>query len=332
MRGWIVLLCASLLSAQVAPTPKYKVVKADKPEPAIAALNTLADQGYRLLVPGPMLITRLESTPPDTYRYLEISSKVGPVQFLNWVNEQGAHGYRWVPDAGLMEKEPHPRNYEYASARIPEVGPRKPPAFSSLISQGYRPLQFVWFSAWVGAGQTELFFERELVEKPKPEVPGSAGWDFAIADALRASNVQKQIDALAKNDYRYLGRYVSRKGGGQAALMQKCGQGEGPFEYRYFDVHSKDQLETELNKQGKEGFRVVSKALTRPPHLLERAKLTQKIYAYRVVEGKDPAALEQVLNAPEQEGYLPVGYVWRVGWTVEGFLLLEKVATASVTP
>jgi hypothetical protein len=330
MFRWIALLLASSLSAQVAPAPKYKVVKAGKPEPTVAALNALADQGYRLLVPGPLFILRREATPPDTYRYLAMSSKGGPVQTINWVNEQGARGYRWLPEAGVMEKEPHPRNYEYASAILFGWRPKKAPTASDLIGQGYRPLGTTAFESIIGPPETEFLFEQELGERPKPV--GSTGWEVETADAMRAGNVWKQADALAKQGYRYLAPYVSRKGGGQAVLMQKCGTGEGPFEYRYFDVHNLDQLVKELNEQGKDSFHVLPMALRRPPHLLEHLTGSKETYAYHVLQEKDPAALEQILNAPEQEGYVPIGYVWRVGWTADVFLLLEKSSTASAVP
>lgn len=47
--------------------------------------------------------------------------------------------------------------------------------------------------------------------------------------------------------------------------------------------------------------------------------------------------LEQALNAPEEEGFVPLGYVWRIGWTADVFLvlekqILEKSATTSPTP
>lgn len=99
MPRWLVLLMAFSLSAQVAP--KYRVVQAEKVEwkPPIAAVNALADQGYRLLVPGPLFILRLESTTPDTYCYMAMKLtfvndarsdyKYSPEQFLDWVNEQG---------------------------------------------------------------------------------------------------------------------------------------------------------------------------------------------------------------------------------------------------
>lgn len=333
MLGWIVLLLASLASEQVAPAPEYKVVKADKPDRAITALNASADQGYRLLVPGRMFILRLESTPPDTYRYMAMNVNGGPVHFLNWLNEQGAHGYRWVPDAGVMEKEPHPKNYEYQSVGSSGWGADKSSTPSDLAFLGYHPLGSATFSFYIGAPARELFFERELGSNPKPVRPSQRG-EIEIADAMRAGNVMKQVDALAKKGYRYLCPSLPQKGGGLAALMQRCGQDCGvTFEYRYFDVHNVGQLVRELNEQGKEGFRVVPRALTARPHVLERGSERKETYAYHVLRSKDPVALEQALNGPEQEGYKPIGYVWRAGvWTAEGLLLLEKVSTVSATP
>ncbi len=351
MLRWIALLLVSSLSAQVAPAPKYRVVKTEKVErkPSIAAVNALADQGYRLLVPGPLFILRLESTPPDIYRYMAMkltyvhaatSDENNPVKFLDWVNEQGAHGYRWVPGAGVMEKEPHPKNYEYVNAvRYATLFPSqysglpKTSLLSSLIGEGYRPVESVFFPGRISSGHAEIFFERELGAKPEPMHMGQRG-EIKIADAMRAGNVLKQVDVLAKIGYRYLGPYVSQLGGGLAVMMQKCGQEcEAPFEYRYFDVHDMGQLVKELNERGKDGFRVVSKGLRSRPHVLERGGAKKETYAYHVLQTKDPVALEQTLNAPENEGYEPIGYVGRSGfWTGEVFLLLEKATTASASP
>ena len=154
MLRWIVLLLTSSLSAQVAPAPRYKVVKDGK----IAAVNALADQGYRLLVPGQVFIMRLDSTPPDTYRYAARNTDEGHVHFLNWLNEQGAQGYRWVSGADVLEKVPHPKNYEYSF--LPPTKPSwsmktNPESISSLMGQGYHPVDSVFFSALIGPGGTE---------------------------------------------------------------------------------------------------------------------------------------------------------------------------------
>lgn len=328
MVRWIALLLASWLNAQVAPPLKYKVVKAGKPEQTVIALNELADQGYRLIVPGKMLILRLEATPPDIYRYMSMDLKGGPAQFLNWLNDQGAHGYRPVWGTGVMEKEPHPKNYEYESvtAGYAAWGRTRSLTASDLVGQGYHAVGLGRFFLYIGAPQNEMFFERELGLKPRP-VRTSGGREIEIADAMRAGNVMKHVDALAHNGYRYLCPYASQKGGGLAVMMQKCDQDcGGTFEYRYFDVRDVGQLDKELNKQGREGFRVVPQALLMRPHVLERAVVKTEAYAYHVLKTQDANALEQVLNIPEQEEYVPIGYVWRGGvWTAEELLVLEKV-------
>lgn len=328
--SWLALLLSSILSAPVAPAPRFKVVKAENPEKTAIALNELADQGYRLIVSGRMFILRLEATPPDTYRYLVVNFKPGPVEFLNWLNEQGSRGYLWLPRAGVMEKEPHPRNFEYI---LPgptfRRGQKRSDEISSLIQQGYQPLGFTTFYAYIGPSTRETYFQRQLGMEPK-RARSSAGPEIQIADAMRADNVLKQINALAEKGYRYFGAYESQKGGGRAVMMKKCETDcEGFFEYRYFDVHDRDQLVKELNDRGKEGFRVVPDALSVRPHLLERTAGQTEKFAYRAMQFKDPALLEGALNSPEQEGYEPIGYVWHSGWTAEEFLILENVAMAS---
>jgi hypothetical protein len=74
---------------------------------------------------------------------------------------------------------------------------------------------------------------------------------------------------------------------------------------------------------------VLPDTLTVRPHLLERDTHFRRAFTYRVLASKDAAQLEQGLNAANQEGYTPLDFVWRVGWTAEGFLVLEKETTAS---
>jgi hypothetical protein len=240
-----------------------------------------------------------------------------------------------------MEKEPHPRNYEYVNAvRYAKLfpsqysGAAKPPLLSSLIGQGYRPVESVQFWEIIEYGRTEFFFERELGAKPEP-VHAGQGSEIEIADGRRAgaaiipgaaSRLLKQVNVLAKEGYRYFGPYVAF--GALDAMMQKCGQEcEAPFEYRYFDVHNMGQLVKELNERGTDGFRVVPKALTSGPHFLERSGAKKETFAYHVLLAKDPVALEQALNAPENKGYEPIGYEER-----KGFLVLEKVTAGPVAP
>jgi hypothetical protein len=322
-----------LLRAQVAPASKYKVLKAEKPEQTVVALNALAEQGYRLILPGEVLILRLEATPPDTYRYMAVDSKGGPVQFVNWLNEQGARGYRWVPwlGADVLEKEPHPRNYGYVSPHSDHFGRAATDEIYSLVNQGYQPVGLKWFYRHMGSPWRQMFFEREMGAKPMRAIDGK---EVEIVDAMRAGNVMKQIDALAKNGYRYLAPCTSQKGGGLTVMMQKCDQDcGGPFEYRYFDVHDTAQLDKELSEQGKKGFRVVPQSLIMRPHLLEHVPAKAETYVYHVLQSKDSVALEQELNGKEQEGYEPIGQVVHLGFrTAEALLLLEKISIVSTTP
>jgi len=53
---WTMCLLAVPLCAQVAPPPKYKVATAAHEEEIVPLLNSLAEQGYRLIVPGPVMI------------------------------------------------------------------------------------------------------------------------------------------------------------------------------------------------------------------------------------------------------------------------------------
>lgn len=321
--------------------PKYAVLKTEGGEAYLTSVNQLSDQGYRLIVAGKFTILRLEAIPPDTYRYLRLEVKRiefvqgGPAQFTNWANEQGAHGYRWLARSGLLEKAPHPRNYEYRfaphRARTKWV-PSKSAELSSLVQEGYQPVGIVQFSHAIGSTTKEMFFERE-VGQPANAAHQPPGSEIQVADAMRASNVMKRVDELAKQGYRFLSPHISNKGGGIAVMMEKCRDDcAGRYEYRYFDAKEGPQIERDLNALSKDGFRVVPDALRSRPHLLERDTREKRTFSYRVLDPKDGAELEQALNAADPEGYVPLDFVWHVGWTAEGFLVLEKETTASATP
>lgn len=317
-------------AGQQGQTSPYKVLKVEKG--GLAAVNALADTGYRMLVSGDQqVIMRLEGTPPDTFRYIAMTPGGGPVQFLNWVNEQGANGYRWVPGTGIMEKEPHPKNYEYSSTQ--GWSGKAKLAGSSLISEGYRPVEQVEFPSVFGRGPEVVFFERELGTR-LASVPTGEAWDVKKVDANQADTILKKVNGLAEKGYRYLGLYVPSMSGGLVVFMRKCVLNcEGLFAYRYFDAHDVGQLTKDLNDAGKDGFRVIPEALAFRPHLLQRDSLKTEIFAYHALQAKDPNALEQALNGPEEAGYVPVGFVWRLGFkSAEPFLLLEKASTASAAP
>ena len=331
LRTFLLVVLALSLQAQTKPQ-KYVVVKIEHGDEFANKLNALSDQGYRLVVAGQFVILRLEATPPETYRYLPLEVKGGPVQFTNWLNEQGAHGYRWLPRTVFMEKAPHPRNYEYRNSPHGLSGPSTARELSSLVEEGYRPVDIVYFSHALGSATKEMYFEHE-VGKPAFATRIAPGTEIKVADAMRVGNVMKHVDEFTQQGYRYLGPQHSNKGGGIALMMEKCSEDcAGRYEYRYFDAKDAAQIEQELNAQGKDGYQVAPAALRSRPHLLERDRRQKRTFCYRVLQPKDAASLEQTLNAPEQEGYVPLDYVWHAGWTAAEFLVLEKETTASVAP
>jgi hypothetical protein len=135
LRTFLLVVLALSLQAQTKPQ-KYVVVKIEHGDEFANKLNALSDQGYRLVVAGQFVILRLEASPPDTYRYLTlVEVKGGPVQFTNWLNEQGARGYRWLPRTVFMEKAPHPRNYEYRNSAHGLSGPSTGRELSSVVER-----------------------------------------------------------------------------------------------------------------------------------------------------------------------------------------------------
>ena len=325
-------LLAVSLSTQTKPQ-KYVVVKVEHGDEFVNKLNGLSDQGYRLLVGGRFAVLRLDATPPDTYRYLPIEGKGGPIQLTNWLNEQGARGYRRLPRTDLMEKAPHPRNYEYRYSPHGALGPSMGRELSSLVEEGYRPVDRVSFSHAIGSATEEMYFEHE-VGKPAVATRIPPGTEIKVADAMRAGSVMKHVDEFSHQGYRFLSSHHSNKGGGIAVMMQKCSEDcAGRYEYRYFDAKDAAQIEKELNAHGKDGYQVAPASLHSRPHLLERDSRQKRTFSYRVLVAKDAPGLEQALNAPEQEGFVPLDYVWHIGFTAAAeFLVLEKETTASAAP
>jgi hypothetical protein len=331
LRSLVSFLLVCSLHAQT-KLPRYAVLKTEGGEAYLTSVNQLSDQGYRVLVAGKFTILHLEATPPDTYRYLRLEVKGGPAQFTNWINEQGAHGYRWLPRTALLEKAPHPKNYEYRFAPHGALGPAKGRELSSVVEEGYRPAGIVYFSHSIGAATKEMFFEHE-VGQPAYASPLPPDSKIQIADAMRVGNVMKDVDKLAKQGHRFLGCHDSNKGGGMAVMMEKCpDECAGRYEYRYFDAKDAAQVERDLNALGKDGFRVVPDALQSRPHLLERDTRDKRTFSYRTLDPPDAVALGPLLNAADGEKYVPLDFVWHVGWTTQGILVLEKETTASANP
>ena len=191
LRPFFAFLLVSSLHAQTR-LPKYAVLKTEGGETYLTSVNQLSDEGYRLIVAGQFTILGLEATPPDTYRYLRLEVKGGPAQFTNWINEQGAHGYRWLARTELLEKSPHPRNYEYRLAQHGALGPAKSAALSSLLVEGYRPVGIVSFSHAIGANTEEIFFEHEVGQSAS-DSHFPVGSDIQVADAMRAGDVMKRV-------------------------------------------------------------------------------------------------------------------------------------------
>jgi len=310
------LLATSFLGAQDVSLPKYKVVKGYPPNEAAAPMNAAADQGYRLLFAARLAVMRLGAAPPDTYRYLPIPDAGGQASFLNALNQQGALGYSWVEESTMLEKAPHPRNYEYKTLEGLKQKSRDR-SYQSLLEQGFHVV------AERGFGPV---FMREVGDTRPAESPNSV----RVVDALRTSNPMKDISELAARGYRYRGHEVSKKAAGKAVSMEQCGSAcGGPLEYRAFNVNNSGQLEKDLNLLGRDGFHVVPRSLGFPPYLAERPAKHAQSYSYRVIDATDERATEQSLNAADREGFVPLGFAAHVGWNVHVFVVLEKAMVSA---
>ncbi|MGA2169382.1 MAG: hypothetical protein ABSG62_14325 [Terracidiphilus sp.] len=309
------LLSSTLLAAQNSPLPRYKVLKGHPPQDAVAAVNQAADQGYRILFSARLLVMRLDATPPDTWRYQPRPDDSLPNSFLNALNQQGALGYAWRPDSWFLEKQPHPRNYEY---RVLEgyTGKTRESSRQSLQAQGFTPVGMF-------LNQSIYIHEIGAAQPAAPPRPSR------VVDALRKDNLMKDISALAAQGYRYRAHEPSNKGGGTAVSMEECDSScGGPFEYRTFGVNHAAQLERDLNALGHQGFRVLPKSLDWPPNLVERPVNHAASFSYRVADAHDETTAQQFVDACDRDGFAPIGFAARVGWTVHVFIVAEKAAAS----
>ena len=75
-------------------------------------------------------------------------------------------------------------------------------------------------------------------------------------------------------------------------MMMRCAKDcAGRYSYSYFDARNSPQLERDLNQLGKDGFRVLPRALSLPPHLVERDSVEKRSFSYRVAEASDRTLL-----------------------------------------
>jgi hypothetical protein len=331
-------LAAGLLAQNSLPT--YTVITTEKKDAYFDATNDLADQGYRVVAVGKFTVLRLEATPPDTYRYSRVESKDTPSELVNWLNAQGARGYRWRPPIGLLEKSPHPRNFEYRTSPHGAWAPPKGGELSAEMRHGYRPLAVVLFPHFLGSPTEELFSERE-VGKQTPATTQCPSPTVELVHAVRISKVMKRVNDLAKQGYRFL---APMPGGGSDVVvaMVKCSEeSKSRYVYRHLRDSYKEaaQLERDLNVSGAEGFRILPAAISRTRHIVEEDVSDKRTFAYRAIalNPSDPAELQQSLDAAERDGYRPIDISWwhlaYAGDTSRAdFLLVEMETTGSPAP
>ena len=216
MVSCLILMSAAGLTAQDKSPEKYRVVEDVPWRVAVATINQAADRGYRVIIAGRSIIMRLEATPPDTYRYLALPVETGTTSFLNALNQQGAYGYKWVADTQLLEKEPHPRNYEYRT--IEGIKPKRiRETWNELLDQGFRA---------VGMATNHLILVREVGQAPSP-VPKRRIQPLRIE---RKAKFREKIAALAAQGYRYYPRETSLEGTFRSISMAECDSAcGGPF-------------------------------------------------------------------------------------------------------
>lgn len=320
------LLFSTLLAAQDSPLPQYKVLKGYPLQQAIVAVNQAADQGYRILLSSRLIVMRLDATPPDTWRYQRRPEPGGINALLNALNRQGALGYGWLAGTEFLEKQPHPRNYEYTTLEgVTEKARSR--SLDSLLQQGFTRVGAI--GQHVGALHDDLTIYMREIGSGRPAALPHASREV---DALRRSSLMNNISALAAQGYRYRESGLS-SGGGSAVSMEECNAScGGPFEYRAFEVKNPAQLEHDLNALGQEGFRVLPKSLDWGPGLVERPLKHTAVFTYRVGDASNEAAVQQFVDGCDRDGFAPIGFAAHVGWTAGAFFIIAEKAEDSPAP
>jgi hypothetical protein len=311
------LLIASVLAtAQSTSLPKYKVVRGNPPEKAVPEMNAAAHQGYRFLLGAQLAIMHLDTAPPDTYRYLPAPETGYRNDLLNQLNLQGALGYGLLKETKILEKEPHPRNYEYAFING-FTKKAQDQSKDALLAQGFQ---------LVGFFGNEPLYMREI---GKTE-PAQKLAPLRMVRASSKRNLLKNISKLAGENYRYRSNADPGANSVYGVTMELCSAEDGaPFEYRAFEVGEAAQLEQQLNALGQEGFRIVAESLRQPPYLAERLANHAQKFAYRVIGATDASTTENFVNVGDRDGFVPIAFAAHVALTVHLHLILEKAVPAS---
>jgi hypothetical protein len=310
--GLVFIFAISTVAQSV--VPQYKVVKSSTAKNAADEWNEAADQGYRVLFEGRFAVMHLEAGKPDTYRYAALPDRNLRYTFLNALNQQGAFGYAWVKGTQMLEKLPDPHVYEYAIVEGFAAGTRHA-SHDSLLSQGFVPIgRFA---------SVPIYLRDTTIDSPAAN-PQS---DTRFIDRVTPGKIFKQINALAKQGYRY--RTDELTDSGTRIAMDFCDKAcGGPFEYRRFEGKDAAQLERALNDFAADGYRVVGASLDWGPYLVERpaGRLVSSGagFSYKVSEAKEVGAVEQFLNTAAQDGFVPVGFLAHIGWTATIFIVVER--------
>jgi len=301
------------LAAQPSP-PRYKVLPHSGEKAAPAQWNAAADQGYRFLFEGRLAVMRLDTAPPDTYRYQPLPDRNLRATFLNALNEQGAYGYAWLSQTKMLEKLPHPRTWEYTVVEGFADKTRKA-SLHSLEAQGYKPVGLF--------GSVAIY-----MHETSPDPASSPSLDLRVVERANRKKFLREVVEAGRQGYRYAGERTEEHA--SKLVMERCGAACGaPFEYREVKFKTAAELEQQLNTLGSQGFRVVAGSLGNEPLLVERSAAQTSTYMYRVSSAKDSVAVEQTLNAGDRDGFVPVGFAVHLGWTADVMLVLEKPTAAN---
>jgi hypothetical protein len=312
---------AALRQAQQTDTPQYLLLEDTNFGRMQDKVNGLASSGYRIRsVNGSYVLLEKAADPPETYRYIWISSEYeySPAKMQNSVNEAGAKGYRLLTAGSwIMEKPPHPHNYQY----LIWTGLVRSKKLTALLT----PAAGCSLFDFSGRSSVTAIAEcpGELAARPRwPDLNAPVG-----PDAHRYVIVNLEEDDLRKFAGRgYRVRSVQRWP--RPGVLMESSSPSGNLDYRVFNVKGREETENRLNKQGAEHFQVFPASLNSGRQIMERAAGSRRLWAYRVLEVKDEASANEEIGRASTERYYPIGVVYHAGWTLTKLLILEQEKTA----
>ncbi len=314
--------------------PAYRLVAQDNVEQLQRELQAAGSSGYRFLfagegleVSGKSRIVALLERDGDgrrDYSVLHFAGSLSDPSTREAVEAQATLGYRlpaggvivrrrpafWLPDSEyedqtvlIFERSDPATRYQYEAIGFG--------SFSSLHrslaerrAEGYEVL-----GLWNTARKLEIVLERRMgaVLPPDTEVPGG---EFRLLLLATRGVLRSKLNRAAGEGYRLVDAEDPPTTGPPILLLRKSAARGTPIKYRFTDNvpdrMREDELEKQLNKRSRKGWRLPDGGITHSVLTLERGakpKKTDPHPRYHLVSSNEAEELPQALERSVNEGY-----------------------------